>query len=46
MDVRVASGVTKRPKTQDLKKLENLKKIPELLGYYGEYPRDHPKDKF
>ena len=36
--------VSKGPK--GLRKLGNLKKIPELLGFDGEYSAGHPKDKF
>ena len=30
----------------DLRKLENLKKVPEMLGFHGEYSAVHPKVKF
>ena len=33
-------------KLKDLRKLENFKKIPETLGFDGEYPAVHPKTKF
>ena len=46
MNVRVASRVAKRVKTQGLKKSGNFKKIPELLGFNGQYPAGYPKDKF
>ena len=42
MNVRVASRVAERVKTQ---KLGNFKKIPEMLGYDGQYPAAHPKAK-
>ena len=31
---------------KDLRKLENLQKIPETLEFDGEYPAVHPKAKF
>ena len=45
-NVRVASQVVERLKTEDLRKLGNFKKIPEMLGFDGEYPATHPKGKF
>ena len=42
----VASRVAERLKTEDLRKLENFKKIPEMLGFDGEYPAVYPKAKF
>ena len=45
VNVRVASRIVERLKTYDLKKLGNFKKIPKL-GFDGEYPTHHPKDKF
>ena len=30
----------------NLRKLVNLKKIPEMLGFDDEYPADYPKAKF
>ena len=38
VNVRVASRVAERHKTYNLRKLENFKKIPEMLGFDGEYP--------
>ena len=32
--------------TQDLRKLENFKKITEMLGFHGEDPAGHPRGKF
>ena len=46
MNVRVASRVAERLKTKDLRKLRNYQKIPEMLGFEGKYPTDHPKAKF
>ena len=46
MNVRVVSQVAERPKTLDSRKLENFKKIPEMLRFDGDYPTDHPKAKF
>ena len=46
VSVRVASRIAERLKTQDLRKLGNLKKIPEILGIDGEYPTVQPKSKF
>ena len=40
LNVRVVSRVA------DQQKLGNFKKIPEMLGFYGEYPTDHPNDQF
>ena len=36
VNVRVASRVAERLKAHDLRKLENFKKIPEMLGFDGE----------
>ena len=41
-----ASQVAEQLKTQDLTKLKNFKKIPEMLGFDGEYPAGGPKAKF
>ena len=41
MNVRVATRDVERPR-----ELGNLKKMPEMLGFDGEYPGDHPKGKF
>ena len=38
VSVRFASRVAERLKTYDLRKLGKFKKIPEMLGYDGEYP--------
>ena len=46
MNVRVASRVAERLKTEDLRKLGNFKEIPEMLGFDGEYTNVHPKAKF
>ena len=43
--VRVTSQTTKRFKTEDLRKLGNFKKIPEMLGFDCEYPVIHSKTK-
>ena len=40
VNVRVLSRV------EEQQKLENLKKIPEMLGCDGEYPADNPQGKF
>ena len=45
VNVRVMSQVAERFKTQDLKKLVNFKKIPEILGFDGDYPVVHPKSQ-
>ena len=45
VSVRVASRVAERLNTQDLRKLGNFKKIPEKLGFDGEYPAFQPKAK-
>ena len=34
-----------RLKTLNFRKLENFKKIPEMLGLDDEYPAGHPKAK-
>ena len=41
---RATSRVTKGLKTQDLRKLENIK--TEMLAFNGAYPSHHFKDKF
>ena len=46
VSVRVASRIAERLKTQDLRKLGNLRKIPEILGIDGEYPTVQLKSKF
>ena len=46
VNVRVVSQVTERLQTQDLMKLENFKKISEILGCNNEYPPVHPKSTF
>ena len=43
MNVRVAPRAGKQLKEL---KLGNLKEIPEMLGFNGEYPAIHPKTKF
>ena len=35
-----------QPKTKDLRKSENFKKIPEILGIHGEYPASQSKNKY
>ena len=45
MSVRVASRVAERLETYDLCKIENLKKIPEMLGFDSEHPAGQPKIK-
>ena len=32
--------------TANKKKFSNFEKIPEMLGFDGEYPADHPEGKF
>ena len=32
--------------TLDLMKLENFRKVPEMLGFESEYSARHPKGKF
>ena len=44
--IRVASRVTKRLKTQDLRKLGKVKKISKLYGIQPQYPVFLPKLKF
>ena len=44
--VRVASRVPERLKPSDLRKFGNFKKIPEMLGFEGEYPGGYPKANF
>ena len=46
VNVRVASRVAERLKTQNLRKLRNFKNIPKMLGFHSEYPAIHPKAKF
>ena len=46
VNVRVASRVTERRKTFEVKKLENFNKIPEILGFDGQYTTAHPQGKF
>ena len=43
---RVASRVPQRFKASDLRKFGNFKKIPEMLGFEGEYPDGCPKANF
>ena len=45
VNMQVASRVAERLKTCDLRKLGNFKKIPEMLGFDGDYPAAHPKAK-
>ena len=44
--VRVASQVPERLKPSDLRKFGNFKKIPEMLGFEGEYPGGYLKPIF
>ena len=46
VNVRVASRVGKRLKIQDLRKLRNIKKILEMLGFDGECPAVQTQAKF
>ena len=46
MNLRVASQVVERLKSEDLRKLGDFKKIPEMQGFDGEYPTVQPKAKF
>ena len=46
VNLQVASQVAKLLKTYDLRKLRNFKKIPEMLGFDGEFPFVHQKAKF
>ena len=46
MNVRVAPRVTERGKTFEVKKIENFNKIPEMLGFDGEYTTAHPQGRF
>ena len=43
---KVNEQVTEQRKTCDLRKLENFKKIPEMLGTEGKCPSGHLQDKF
>ena len=45
MNVQVAPRVAKRLITYDLRKLGDFKKIPETLGFDGEYPAVNEKAK-
>ena len=40
---KVNVRVAERPNTQDLRKLRNFKKIPEMLGFDAEYLAVHTK---
>ena len=46
VNLRVASQVAEPLKTYDLRKLANFKKIPEMIGFDGEYTTVHPKAQF
>ena len=46
VSVRVPSRVVERLKTYDLRKLRNFQKIPEMLGFDGEYQAVQPRAKF
>ena len=46
VNVQVTSRVAKRLKTWDLRKLGSFKKIPEMLGFDGEYSACHAKARF
>ena len=46
VNLQVASQVAKLLKAYDLRKLRNFKKIPEMLGFDGEFPFVHQKAKF
>lgn len=39
------AGVAERLKIQELRKLRNFMKIPEMLGLCDEYPASHTKAK-
>ena len=43
VNVRVASRDIERPKTQDLRKIESFRKIPEMVGFDGKYSAVKPK---
>ena len=44
--MQVAPQVSKQLKTEDLRKLRNLKKTPEMLGIKGKCQAGKPKQKF
>ena len=46
LSVRVHSRATEGLTTQDLRKLRNFQKIPEMLGFDGEYQAVQPRAKF
>ena len=46
VNVRVTSRVAERLKTQDFRKFENFKKIPEMLRFDGKYPANTQKANF
>ena len=46
MSVRVVERVAERLKTQELRKLENFKKVLGMFGFDGEYLAGHPKIRF
>ena len=41
--VRVGPRVAERVMPEDLRKLENFRKSPKMLGVKGKYPAGHPK---
>ena len=43
MNVRITSWVAERPKTYDLRKLGNFKKISKMFGCDGVHPVEQPK---
>ena len=45
VNIRVSSRVVERLKTEDLRKLGELKKIPEMLGSDSKHPTALPKAK-
>ena len=46
VSARVTSRVAEPLKTEDLRELGNFQKIPEMLGFHGEYSVVQPKAKF
>ena len=46
MNVQVASQVAKQLRTYNLRELGHFQKIPEMPGFDGKHPVNHPKSKF
>ena len=46
MNIPVATRVVKPIKTDDLRKIRNGNKLPEVICFNGKYTSNHPNCKF